>query len=351
MSGDGGILDSSAVKRYWFLAALILTIPIGLMWPDFGHQVKANGNVIPIFVGVMLGIAGFTMDTTLLVKQAMNYRAVLPVLASTYLLAPTAAFGLAKLLGPADDPHFLPATMIMAAQAGSLASAIALTIMAGGSRELALICTLVSNALTVVLTPFILEQTITADYIKTFGAGDQITFPLGEMIGRMVLCVLLPIVIGQLMRPVLWERTEKIRGVVRVVPQFIILIFVYTGFAAATAKITNNPELAVRFMVLSVLLHIILLGGNALIGRALNLEWPERTAVILCGSQKTLPNGIYIWGAFFQANPYGAVPLVLYHLFQLIVDTLLVPFFEKRNPPPVEAEAPAGCHSGGVDKD
>ena len=350
MSESGGIINARTVKRYWFLTALILTIPVGLMWPEFGHQVKSNGKVIPIFVGVMLGIAGFTMDTTRLVKQAMNYRALLPVMGSTYLLAPTAAYVLAKLLGPEDDPHFLPATMIMAAQAGSLASAIALTIMAGGSRELALICTLVSNALTVVLTPFILEQSISAEYISQLSGDDQITFPLGEMILRMVLCVLLPIAVGQLLRPMLWERTEKIRGAIRVVPQFIILIFVYTGFAAATGKITNSPELAVRFMILSMLLHGILLGGNALVAKILNLDWPERTAVILCGSQKTLPNGIYIWGTFFQANPYGALPLVLYHLFQLIVDTLLVPFFEKRNPPPIEAEAPAGCHSGRGDK-
>ncbi|MDG2213503.1 MAG: bile acid:sodium symporter, partial [Verrucomicrobiota bacterium] len=79
------------------------------------------------------------------------------------------------------------------------------------------------------------------------------------------------------------------------------------------------------------------------------LEWRERTAVILCGSQKTLPNGIYVWNNFFQANPYGAVPLVLYHLFQLVVDTLLVPKFEERNPGQNDSAngadmAPAGCH-------
>ena len=47
--------------------------------------------------------------------------------------------------------------------------------------------------------------------------------------------------------------------------------------------------------------------------------------------------------------PFGAVPLVLYHLFQLLVDTLLVPKFEKRNPDHDDSDkgvdmAPAGCH-------
>ena len=68
-----------------------------------------------------------------------------------------------------------------------------------------------------------------------------------------------------------------------------------------------------------------------LVSGMLKLSWPDRTAVILCGSQKTLPNGIYIWSHFFPTNPYGAVPLVLYHLFQLIVDTLLVSKLEKLN--------------------
>ena len=42
-------------------------------------------------------------------------------------------------------------------------------------------------------------------------------------------------------------------------------------------------------------------------------------------------NGIYLWEKFFGDNPIGALPLVIYHLIQLIVDTLLVPIFEKRN--------------------
>ena len=55
-----------------------------------------------------------------------------------------------------------------------------------------------------------------------------------------------------------------------------------------------------------------------------------------------------MWNNFFQANPYGAVPLVLYHLFQLVVDTLLVPKFEERNPDQDDSAktadmAPAGC--------
>ncbi len=73
-------LDRDFVRRYWFLAALILLIPVGILLPDFGLQLKQAGWVIPVFVGVMLGIAGFTMDTSSLVKQATNFQAFVPVL-------------------------------------------------------------------------------------------------------------------------------------------------------------------------------------------------------------------------------------------------------------------------------
>ena len=119
------------IKRYWFLAGLILLIPVGIVAPDFGIALKKSGWVIPVFVGIMLGIAGFTMDTSSLVKQASNWRAVVPVLVSIYVFCPAVAYGLAKLLAPAGNQLFLPAMMIMAAQAGSLASAIALRTSAG----------------------------------------------------------------------------------------------------------------------------------------------------------------------------------------------------------------------------
>ncbi len=345
-------MDREFVKKYWFLAALILLIPVGIFAPGAGLAVKEASWVIPVFVGVMLGIAGFTMDTSSLVKQATNFRAVLPVLASIYAFAPAVAYGLAKLFTPNDDGEFIAAMMIMAAQAGSLASAIALTMLAGGNRELALICTLLSNSLTVVLTPLILQWSI----------GAEVNFPIAKMILRMAYMILLPIAAGQLLRKWLWEKTEAIQPAIRLVPQFIILLFVYTGFAAGAEQLQKETGIVIRFLTACIILHLAVLAFNWLLSAVLRFGWPERTAMILCGSQKTLPNGIYIWDTFFvksAANPapiihvpFGAVPLVLYHLFQLVVDTLLVNYFEKKNPtqPSSTAEAPAGCHGGGQGK-
>ena len=331
-------MNRGGLGRYWFLAGLIVLIPIGLLLPEFGVSIKQNKWAVPVCVGAMLGIAGFTMDTSMLAKQSINIRAIAPVIFCTYVLSPAVAYVLACLLAPEGDGHFVAAMMIMAAQASSLASAIALTMMAGGNRELALVCTLISNSTTVVLTPYILRISVDAN----------VEFQVYEMISKMALVVLLPVLIGQILRKFILKEVEFIMPAIKLIPQIIILLFVYTGFASGAGQLITDGSLVVRFSTACILLHLILLGFTLLISNMLKLGWPEKTAVIFCGSQKTLPNGIYIWNNFFQSNPYGAVPLVLYHLFQLVLAILLVPKFEKlnegdRDNEVAEHSAPVGC--------
>ena len=211
--------------------------------------------------------------------------------------------------------------MIMAAQASSLASALALTVLSRGNQELALIFTLLSSSLTVVLTPLVLQLSI----------GASVEIPLGQMIFKMLLVVVMPVALGQALRRFLWANAKSLLKGIRLVPQLIILVFVYSGFSVATGQINGNADIVLRIVVLSALLHAILLAWNFGVSILLRMDSGTGTALVFCGSQKTLPNGIYLWQNFFGGNPIGALPLALYHLIQLIADTLLVPFLERRN--------------------
>lgn len=309
------------MSRYWFLAMLLLMIPAGLWLPEGGQAIKNAKWATPVLVGMMMGISGFTLETSKLRRQAASLGAISLVLFSTYCVAPAVAYGLALWLQPADQPHFLPAVMIMAAQASSLASALALTVLSRGNQELALIFTLLSSSLTVVLTPLVLQLSI----------GASVEIPLGQMIFKMLIVVVMPVALGQALRRFLWAKAKPLLKGIRLVPQLIILVFVYSGFSVATGQINGNADIVLRIVVLSALLHAILLAWNFGVSILLRMDTGTGTALVFCGSQKTLPNGIYLWQNFFGDNPIGALPLALYHLIQLIADTLLVPFLERRN--------------------
>ncbi len=309
------------MDRYWFLAMLLLMIPAGLWLPDGGRAIKNAVWITPVLVGMMMGISGFTLDTGKLHRQAANLGAISMVLFSTYCVAPTVAYGLALCLQPEGHPDFMTAVMIMAAQASSLASALALTVLSRGNQELALIFTLLSSSLTVVLTPLVLQISI----------GASVKIPLSQMILEMLVVVVMPVAFGQVLRRLLWDKATPLLKGIRLVPQLIILVFVYSGFSVATGQINGNADVVLRIAVVSALLHAILLSWNFGVSLLLRMDAGTTTALVYCGSQKTLPNGIYLWQHFFGNNPIGALPLALYHLIQLITDTLLVPFFERRN--------------------
>ena len=308
---------------------LMLMIPAGLWLPGGGLAIKDAGWATPALVGMMMSISGFTLDTGKLHQQAANLGAITLVLFSTYCMAPAVAYGLALWLQPADNPHFLTAVMIMAAQASSLASALALTVLSRGNQELALIFTLLSSSLTVVLTPLVLEVSI----------GASVEIPIGQMIIKMLVVVVMPVALGQALRRFLWAKAKPLLKGIRLIPQMIILVFVYSGFSVATGQINGNAEVVLRIVIVSALLHAFLLAWNFCVSVLLRMDTGTGTALVFCGSQKTLPNGIYLWQHFFGNNPIGALPLALYHLIQLIVDTLLVPFLERRNQAEIKSKS------------
>ncbi len=315
------------VQRYWFLAALLLAMGWGGLWPHGGHLIQASG-VLPFLVAAVLFISGYNLDASRLWDRAADGHAILLGLSSTYVVAPALAYLMAMLWAPpisgptSPGALFLQGVMIAAAQAGTIASAIALTMLSRGNQELALVLTLLSNSLTVVLTPLVLQVSI----------GATVELPLGDMMIRMVLVVLLPVALGQLMRRFLYSTAPPLLVLLRFSPQLIILIFVYCGFAVAAQHLVQEMALALRFFGACASLHFLLLGWTYGSATVLRLSTDTRAAVVFCGSQKTLPNGIFVWQNFFAHNPYGAVPIVLYHVLQLVVDTLLIPRLQ--TPPP-----------------
>jgi sodium/bile acid cotransporter 7 len=311
----------SSMLRYWFLFLLPPVMLLGGLFPDGGSALRAHPWVLATLVATILFISGFTLDLRRSLGRALNLRAILLGVVSTYLVAPFLAYWLTSWWTPlgGDGALFFEAVMLAAAQSSTLASAITLTKMARGDEALVLVLTLVSSSLTPFLSPLILKYSL----------GVEVSFPLGEMMGRMVLVLLLPLFLGQAIRFSLRKSIRRSPPFLRVVQQAIILVFVYVAFSAASSYFKEEVLLAVRFLGVCLVLHLTLLLWTLLSAALLRLSPEARVAVLYSGSQKSVPNGIYLWETFFSANPFGAVPLVLYQLTQLVTGFLIVPWLEK----------------------
>ena len=68
-------------------------------------------------------------------------------------------------------------------------------------------------------------------------------------------------------------------------------------------------------------------GGAWLLGGAMKLARPERTAVLFAGAHKSIAVGAPLAALLFPANAAGMVllPILIYHLAQLIVSAWIAP--------------------------
>ncbi|HSD11186.1 MAG TPA: bile acid:sodium symporter [Candidatus Binatia bacterium] len=312
-------------RRHWFLVGLALVSAGAFAFPEAGAALRRTGWALPLLTATSLFLSGFTLETAGL-REGADVRGLALGLSSTYVVAPVLAIVLVRLWGPADAGagsegyFFFEAMMIVAAQASTIASAPALTLVAGGNQALALLITLSSNLMTALVTPLLLRWTV----------GTVVKFPVGRMMMEDATVVLLPVVVGQIAHRLFWPRLRSLMPAIVRLAQAIILLFVYTGVAAAAGHLSERPALIFAFLGTAASLHITLLVWNHQTATWLGLSPANRVAVVFCGSQKTLPNGIYLWDTFFPLNPHGALALVCYHVFQLVLDSLLVPSLAPR---------------------
>jgi sodium/bile acid cotransporter 7 len=320
-------------RRHWFLFGLALVGIAAFALPEGGAALRRTGWVLPLLTATSLLLSSVTLDTSGL-REGADVRGVALGLSSTYVVAPALALVFVRLWGPAagaQEYFFFEAVMIVAAQATTIASGPALTLVAGGNQALALLLTLSSNVMTAFVTPLLLRWTV----------GTVVEFPVGRMMTEDAMVVLLPVLVGQVVHRVFWHRLRPLLPVFVRLAQAVILLFVYTGIAAAADHLSEQPGLILAFLGTAASLHVTLLLWNHRTATWLGLSPANRVAVVFCGSQKTLPNGIYLWDTFFPRNPHGALALVSYHVFQLVLDSLLVPRLSPRPATAVEEEDPA----------
>jgi sodium/bile acid cotransporter 7 len=100
---------------------------------------------------------------------------------------------------------------------------------------------------------------------------------------------------------------------------------------SAQAEVVPGASLALT-MIACLGVHVAALYVGLWSSRWLGFERPRQIAVAIAGSQKTLPVALYLFDVYYQAYPLAVVPMVVYHVGQLVVDTFVAEAFAGRRP-------------------
>ncbi len=317
------------IKIDWFLLGMALAVLLAWLFPDPGARggwlypellTKAGVALIFFLHGVALAFAALKAGT-------LHWRLHLVVQLCTFLLFPAIGLLFLKTLGGGLSADLQLGVFYLCALPSTVSSSVALTAAARGNVPAAVFNATLSSLLGVFLTPLWIGLLLTT-------AGESM--PIGPVILDLMLWLVLPLVLGQLARPLLGGFVGRHKKRITSIDRFTILILVYTSFCDSM-KEGIWSEQSFGTLVLTVVgcgvLFFVVMAVVGVVCDLVGFPVEDRITAIFCGSKKTLASGVPMAQLIFGAHPgIGLIllPIMIYHPLQLIICGVLAGRWAKR---------------------
>jgi solute carrier family 10 (sodium/bile acid cotransporter), member 7 len=314
--GIGKVLISN-----WFILGLVISLSTGLIAHDTLTPLAAANWLQSTIVFIVMWMMSVSIPIEL-IRQSLG-RPWPPLLASIMNLGflPMLAYCLAPLL----NLELAGGLIIAACVPSTQASAAVWTRKAGGDDTVAVFVTLITNVACALITPALLVWLI----------GRSVKIDLWGLASSLFVLVLVPIAIGQTLRlsKQFAVAVNRRKVLLSTLCQVGILSMVMLGavqmgnrLASTSAAVTSLASILL-VVALTLFAHVTTLVLAWYLAEVTGVQRPQRIAVALSGSQKTLMIGLKL------AMDCGVsiLPMVIYHVGQLIVDAFIADWW-KRHP-------------------
>jgi sodium/bile acid cotransporter 7 len=155
--------------------------------------------------------------------------------------------------------------------------------------------------------------------------------------------ILLPFVIGHLLRPWIVDFVTKYKGTIAITDRATILIAVYSAFSAAVIEgiWSRLPlaDLGVLCALCIAVLAIALLFTRT-VARLCGFTREDEIVVVFCGTKKSLVQGVPMARVLFSGPDVGLIllPIMIFHQIQLMVCAVIARRYAQRSTEVTEHE-------------
>jgi solute carrier family 10 (sodium/bile acid cotransporter), member 7 len=207
----------------------------------------------------------------------------------------------------------------------TIQSSVALVSSARGDVAAAVCTASASNLVGVFASPLLVGLILHAK-----GAGVSI-----EAVQSIVLQLLVPFVLGQLVRRWIGPWTERNRAVLAFFDRGTIVLLVYSAFSAAVVAGVWRQVSGADFAVIGAFDLALLcaaLFGLSTLARRLGFQVRHEIVLTFCASQKGIAAGVPMAALIFPPAAAGMIllPVLIYHQFQLVGCALMARRYARR---------------------
>ena len=301
---------------------MVAAVVLASLVPQWGRSdgPLQMGRVTDVGVFLLFFLHGMGLSTDSLKAGASRWKLHLLVQACTYVLFPMWwALG-ALTLGPWVSRDLLMGFFYLAVLPSTVSSSVAMTALARGHVAAAVLNATLSTLLGVFITPLLVSVVMGHD-----GGG----LDVGATMLKVAQMLLLPFVVGHLLRPWLSGWFARIKPVTNVFDKAVIVLLVWSAFSDSVADglwSRHGPLLLAEAMLGSVLFLLPMLWFTRRMARALGFSVEDEIVAVFCGSKKTLASGMPMAKLLFGGSAAMGVlvlPIMLYHQLQLFLCAVL----------------------------
>ena len=309
-----------------FTLALIATVIIASFLPASGKMAEYVELATTAIVSLLFFLHGAKLSRQAILAGIGHWRLHLCIFIATFVMFPVLGLALRPLLSPLVTTEMYIGVIFLCTLPATVQSAIAFTSIARGNVPAAVCSASASTLLGILVTPILVSLLLN----KNAEGGDAL-----HAVGKIAMTLLLPFVIGHLLRPLIGGFLQHRASVIKLVDQGSILFVVYAAFSAAVIsglwKQTPIPSL-IGLTVLCCILLAVVLVVTTWSARRLGFNKEDEITLVFCGSKKSMVSGIPMANVLFPAASVGAIvlPLMLFHQIQLMVCAALAQRYAQR---------------------
>lgn len=316
------------LKRNSFVFCLGLAVLLAWLTPEWGASGGKLSSQIWNKVGIIIIFLfqGFGLSTESIALGFKNWRLHLFTQFWISLGAPFLVLTALAVAGDRFAPELRTALFFLSVLPTTVSSAVALIVQADGNVAGGVFNSVLSNLLAVVIVPVAVVS-------FTATAGDGAPLDIGPALRMIVSVVLVPFIIGHLLRKPFMGFVPRVKKVTVPLNEFIICFMVYASFSTSFRDALwerVGAGFAISGFVAAVLLLALMSLSVWASARLLLKEPADRVAAFYCGSQKSLAVGVPYAAAIFTlggsaVDPSAVLlPLLFYHPLQVLVGSALV---------------------------
>ena len=309
-----------------FTILLILMVILASIIPVSGHAASIFEMVTNVAIAILFFLHGAKLSREAIVEGVMHWRLHLLVFAFTFVLFPILGLMAKPFLLPILGQELYWGFLFMCFLPSTVQSSIAFTSVAKGNVAAAVCSASFSNLIGMFITPVLVSFFI-------FGQSKHNYDPTTSII-QITLLLLVPFILGQVLRSWIFPYMKKVPGLVKAFDQGTILMVVYGAFSSAVvAGLWHQVNLLTLFYLVlacSILLTIIMLLG-LFVPVWLGFNRADQITIFFCGSKKTLASGVPMAQILFSGQPLGMIvlPIMIFHQIQLMVCGVIANYWAK----------------------